>query len=135
MQLLGLAEGAGLLQHLPDDRPGCQPHAGDAQHAVRLTAGTKLARILAVEEVSVVSRHHQALDRVPAPWRVAAVDEEGLVEAIEREEHPFAVGVQWHPELSEEGSVHDRLFRGLVGAAGMAAAASPVLSRARAEYR
>jgi hypothetical protein len=111
MQLLGLAEGAGLHQHLPEDRPGARSTRG-VVHAVRAVAGSKLARLLEVDEVAVVSRHHQALSRVELPWRVAALDAEGLVEAIEREDHPFAVGVQWHPELAPEGSPHDRLFRG-----------------------
>jgi putative glutamine amidotransferase len=47
------------------------------------------------------------------------VDEEDLIEAIEREDHPFAVGVQWHPELAPPGSPHEGLFRALVEAAGM----------------
>ncbi len=122
MQLLGLAEGARLYQHLPDDVPGCRPHGGDAEHEVRIEPGTKLARLIGLEEVAVISRHHQALAEVSPPWRVAARDPEGLIEAIEREGHPFAIGVQWHPELSYEGSPHDGLFRGLVGAAALAAA-------------
>ena len=125
MQLLGVAEGAGLLQHLPEDRPGAQIHSGNVSHPVHVLPGTKLARLLGLEQVSVVSRHHQALSSPPRGWRTAALDEEGLIEAIEHPNHPFAVGVQWHPELAPEGTVHDRLFRGLVGAAGMAAAASP----------
>ena len=119
MQLLGLAEGGRLHQHLPEDRPESQEHSGGVVHVVRVTAGSKLGRILETPVVEVVSRHHQALSLVEAPWRVCGVDAEGLIEAIEREEHPFAVGVQWHPELSPEGSPHDRLFRGLVGAAAL----------------
>jgi hypothetical protein len=42
-----------------------------------------------------------------------------LIEAIERGGHPFAIGVQWHPELGEEGGVQDRLFRALIGAAAI----------------
>lgn len=122
MQLLGLAEGAGLFQHLPEDLPGCPPHSGDVEHLVRIEAGTKLARLIGLEEITVVSRHHQALSQARPPWRVAARAPEGLIEAIEREDHPFAVGVQWHPELSYEGSPHDALFRGLIGAAALAAA-------------
>jgi putative glutamine amidotransferase len=131
MQLLGLVGGARLLQHLPDDRPGARVHSGDVEHSVRIRTSSKLARLLGVEELPVVSRHHQALNDVTPPWTVAAVDDEGLVEAIERPDLPFAVGVQWHPELAPEGSAHDRLFRGLVGAAGMAAA-KDVLQRSRA---
>jgi putative glutamine amidotransferase len=54
-----------------------------------------------------------------AGWSVGARDEEGLIEALERDGGSFALGVQWHPELSPEGSPHDRLFRALVGAAGV----------------
>lgn len=121
MQLLGLAEGGRMLQHLPEDRPGCQEHRKGAIHSVRVEANSRLARLLGQEEVAVVSRHHQALAATGPRWRVCARDTEGLIEAIERDEHPFALGVQWHPELAEEGSVQDRLFRGLVGAAAIAA--------------
>lgn len=120
MQVLGLAEGGDLFQHLPEDRPGTRTHSGGVEHDVEVQAGTKLARLLGVERLPVLSRHHQALSAVRPPWSVCAADDEGLVEAIERADHPFAVGVQWHPELSYEGSPHDRLFRGLVGAAALA---------------
>jgi putative glutamine amidotransferase len=60
---------------------------------------------------------------------VCARDREGLIEAIERADHPFAIGVQWHPELAPEGSPHDRLFQGLVGAAAIAATKSLLSTR------
>jgi putative glutamine amidotransferase len=121
MQLLGLAEGARIHQHLPDDRPGSQEHRGGVRHAVKLSAGSKLANIIGAGEFEVVSRHHQALAQVRAPWKASAFDGEGLIEGIERADHPFAIGVQWHPELADEGSLQDRLFRALVGAAAIAA--------------
>ncbi|MBL8862140.1 MAG: gamma-glutamyl-gamma-aminobutyrate hydrolase family protein [Planctomycetes bacterium] len=130
MQLLGLAEGARILQHLPEEWPGRAEHRSGAVHPVAVVPGTRLARILREARVEVVSRHHQALASVAAPWVVAARDDEGLVEAIERDGHPFAIGVQWHPELAPEGSAHDRLFQGLVGAAAIAAT-----NRALAERR
>ena len=124
MQLLGLAEGAELLQHLPEDRPGRREHRGGVEHEVAIESGTKLASLLGVDRLVVVSRHHQALDRVAPPWRVCGRDDEGLVEAVERAGHPFALGVQWHPELAYEGSPNDALFRGLVSAAAIRASAS-----------
>ena len=122
MQLLGLSGGGTLLQHLPEDRPGCREHAGGAVHAVRAAPGTRLARLLGAAELDVVSRHHQALASVAAPWSVAARDAEGLIEAIERADLPFALGVQWHPELSGADTPHARLFEGLVEAARRRAA-------------
>ena len=116
MQLLGVAEGATILQHLPEDRPGCQAHADGAIHDVVIELSTKLGGLVNIESLAVVSRHHQALEDAPTGWRVAARDTEGLVEAIEHPLHPFALGVQWHPELSP-GTAHDALFKGLVAAA------------------
>ena len=116
MQLLGVAEGARLLQHLPEDRPGCQEHAGGAVHEVKIDANTKLGALTGIESLAVVSRHHQALEDAPAEWRVSARDHEDLVEAIEHPTHPFALGCQWHPELSP-GTAHDALFTGLIDAA------------------
>jgi putative glutamine amidotransferase len=116
MQLLGLADGATLLQHLPEDRPGGQEHTDGAVHDILIELPTKLGSLIGLESLAVVSRHHQALKDAPPGWRVAARDSEGLIEAIEHPSHPFALGVQWHPELSP-GSAHDALFSGLVLAA------------------
>lgn len=122
MQCLGLVAGSGLLQHLPDQRPGGQDHTGGREHPVQVDPESKLASILGVECLPVISRHHQALTDVPAPWRVVARDGEDLVEAIEHTTLPFAVGVQWHPELAPEGGTQDRLFRALIHAASLARA-------------
>lgn len=122
MQLLALVEGGSLLQHLPEDRPKAREHRGGALHPVTLAPASKLARVVGVERLEVVSRHHQAVAALGPAWSVAGRDDEGLIEAIERNDLPFALGVQWHPELAPEGSPHDRIFRGLVGAAGVAAA-------------
>lgn len=121
MQLMALAEGGDLHQHLPEDRPGCREHSGGAIHTVEVAPRSKLARWAGVQTLEVVSRHHQAVSRVGTSWSVCGSDDQGLIEAIERADLPFALGVQWHPELAAEGSPHDRLFRALVGAAGVAA--------------
>ncbi|MEE8467941.1 MAG: gamma-glutamyl-gamma-aminobutyrate hydrolase family protein [Planctomycetota bacterium] len=134
MQVLGLAGGAGLLQHLPEDRPGAREHSGGIVHDAIVEPGSKLGRTLGVERLRVVSRHHQALTTPPAPWAVVARDEEGLIEGIERPDLDFVLGVQWHPELSPQGGPNERLFRGLVGAAGIAQqrhATRPTLQRSR----
>jgi len=80
---------------------------------VRLRVGTKLRAVLGVPALDVVSRHHQAIASVGERWSVAAVDDEDLIEAVERAGHPFAVGVQWHPEVL--GDL--RLYQALVAAA------------------
>lgn len=122
MQLLALAEGGRLHQHLPEDRPGAQPHSGGVEHAVALERGSRLAHATEETSLRVVSRHHQAVASVGAAWKVSARDGEGLIEGIERAEHPFALGVQWHPELSPEGDPNDRILRAFVNAAALRAA-------------
>lgn len=122
MQLMALVEGGSLHQHLPEDRPGCATHSGGVIHPVAIDADTRLRALLEVESIDVVSRHHQAVSAVGPHWRVAGRDPEGLIEAVERTDHPFAFGVQWHPELSAEGGPNDRLFRALVFAAGVRSA-------------
>jgi len=116
MQCLALAEGGTLHQHLPDDRPGAQPHSGGVRHEVRVLAHTRLRALTGFSALEVVSRHHQAVASVGERWLVSGVDTEELIEAIERREHPFALGVQWHPELSSD-LAQARLFTGLVDAA------------------
>ena len=121
--------GSRLFQHLPEDRPTSRPHGGGVRHSVRVARQSKLHRLVEVETMEVVSRHHQALSSVGPDWSPCASDEENLIEAIEHVRHPFAIGVQWHPELSPEGHPNDRLFRGLVGAAGVFAGARRTRSR------
>lgn len=122
MQLLALVEGGSLHQHLPEDRPGSREHRGGVTHAVKLAPASRLSRVVGQTELDVVSRHHQGIASLGPAWTVAARDDEGLIEAIERADLPFALGVQWHPELAPEGTPHDRLFRALIGAAGVAVA-------------
>ena len=117
MQMLGLKAGAQMLQHLPEDRPGCQEHSGGVEHPVLIESGTKLGQAMGVSSVPVISRHHQALHQIPTPWTVCAKDEQGLVEAIELPGHAFAIGVQWHPEASAAEGPHGQLFRAFVDAA------------------
>ena len=116
LQLLALSEGGTLHQHLPEDRPDARPHSGGVRHEVKVLARTRLRDLAGVPELEVVSRHHQAVATLGPRWHVSGVDSEDLIEAIERDEHPFALGVQWHPELSTEPA-HGRLFAGLVEAA------------------
>jgi putative glutamine amidotransferase len=117
MQLLALVEGGSFYQHLPEDLPGSRDHSGGVVHEVELRPETKLARALRVDRLDVVSRHHQAVAALGPKWRTAAVDDQGLIEGIERADHPFALGVQWHPELAQPGSPDERLFEALIEAA------------------
>lgn len=111
MQMLNVARGGTLIQHLPDivghsehrHTPGA---FGD--HAVRLAPGSLAARVVGVEEAVVKSHHHQGVDALGEGLKASGWSlEEEIVEAIEldEDEHPFALGVLWHPEEEEQSRV------------------------------
>jgi anthranilate synthase component 2/putative glutamine amidotransferase len=117
MQLLNVALGGDLVQHLPDV-PGTADHrAGDGVYARRTVAtapGSTLAGLLG-PTVSAECYHHQALGRVADGLTPAGWAEDGVLEAVEAAGYRFCVGVQWHPEAG----VDRRLFGALVSATGM----------------
>ncbi len=122
MQLLAVLAGGKLHQHLPDDLGLSheQPTPKEVpSHAVRPEPGSLLAALAGEQELLVNSTHHQAV-RGPVPGlRVTGRAPDGVVEAVEIEGHPFALGVQWHPEsLAGRDPRQAALLRGLVRAAG-----------------
>jgi putative glutamine amidotransferase len=125
-QLMAVAYGGRLFQHLPDvlghegHRPTSGPHFGE--HPVRMVPGTIGHKVLG-DELIVNSFHHQAVADpgrlVPSGWcPEPALPGAGLLEAGEDPEHTFVLGVQWHPEDTDDF----RVFRALVEAAAEAAA-------------
>ncbi len=127
MQVMNVALGGTLIQHLPDvvGHDGHSPVPGAmGEHKVTVDPASRLAGLLGARgragdpgaAVAVPTHHHQAVDRL-APGLVAtAWAEDGIVEAVELADpsaHPFAYGVQWHPEAGDDPG----LFRALVAAA------------------
>jgi putative glutamine amidotransferase len=111
MQLLNVAFGGTLVQHLPDDvgHEDHRRHPGSfngADHDVELVAGS-LAELAAGEKLhKTLSHHHQGVERVGEGFEVtghSTLDE--LPEAIEAPERRFVLGVQWHPEADEQSRV------------------------------
>ena len=125
MQLLNVAYGGSLEQHLPDvvghDGHRTRPGSFDL-HPVVIGADTGLGGILG-ERVVVSSGHHQGIDVVGEGLSVSARAEDGSVEALEDPARAFAIGVLWHPE---EGDDH-RLFRALIDAAQVTGQASETM--------
>jgi putative glutamine amidotransferase len=114
-QLLNVARGGDLVQHLPDvvgDDKHKHTPGTFADHDVTLEPGTRLAELLG-GRAAVKSHHHQGFGRVGRGLRVAAHADDGTVEAVEDPSHRFALGVLWHPEAGEDR----KLFEELVGAA------------------
>ena len=86
-------------------------------HTVTVRRGTLLSRILGQDTVLVNSQHHQAVDRVAPGFILAALSEDGIVEAIEKPDAGFCLGVQWHPEwLSDADPAMQGLFDAFVNA-------------------
>jgi putative glutamine amidotransferase len=107
MQLMNVAVGGTLLQHLPDSHGHDEHrrHAGsfeDADHDVRLSESSLAARATGEAVHASKSHHHQGIDRLGTGLEVTGwslIDE--LPEAVEMPERRFALGVQWHPEADE----------------------------------
>jgi putative glutamine amidotransferase len=118
MQLLNVAAGGSLHQHLPD-RPGTLDHKDPSfqrRHALTVAAGSVLAELLG-GALQVNTEHHQGVDRLGRGLMACAWAPDGVVEAIVDPEAPFTVGVQWHPERLQEDEPQRRLFRALARAA------------------
>lgn len=115
MQLLNVARGGTLVQHLPD-LLGSYAHGDPVaqrsnEHDVRLEPDSRLASELGEPEAGgCVSFHHQAVDRVGEGLRVVGRSDDGVVEGLEATDASWVVGVQWHPEISGTRGVHDWLF-------------------------
>jgi putative glutamine amidotransferase len=115
-QLLNVELGGTLVQHVPDTvgHSGHNPSPGVfGTTTVTLEPGSRVAAAVG-PAVSVQCHHHQALDRLAPGLVVTGRAADGLVEAVELDDHPFVVGIQWHPEQD----VRDvRLMAALVTAA------------------
>jgi putative glutamine amidotransferase len=119
MQLINVALGGTLRQHLPEELAHHEHRRSvgsfeDADHDVRLTPGSLAARAAGEQLHATLSHHHQGVDRIGEGLTVtgwATLDE--LPEAIELPDRTFVLGVQWHPEADEKS----RLVGALVDAA------------------
>ncbi|MFC6085421.1 gamma-glutamyl-gamma-aminobutyrate hydrolase family protein [Sphaerisporangium aureirubrum] len=119
MQVLNVHLGGTLHQHLPEvvGHGGHAPAPGEfGNMPVRVTPGSTLADVLGGGTSDAAHYHHQAVDRLGDGLTVSATAEDGTVEAVELAGHPFALGVQWHPETGPDGP----LFEALVASAAPA---------------
>ena len=117
IQVMNAVLGGDLYQDIKPFEP--LPHNGHwaKVHTVTVRRGTLLSRILGQDTVLVNSQHHQAVDRVAPGFTLAALSEDGIVEAIEKPDAGFCLGVQWHPEwLSDADPAMQGLFDAFVNA-------------------
>jgi gamma-glutamyl-gamma-aminobutyrate hydrolase PuuD len=109
IQLLNVALGGSLVQHLETTERHRKPSGGEPVHFVEL--GGPMERILAARTIPVNSRHHQAVGRVAEGLVVTALDpEDGVIEGVVLPGSNWVVGVQWHPEDMTEDPVQMGLF-------------------------
>ena len=112
-QVLNVARGGDLVQHLPEvvgDEKHKHTPGTFADHDVTLEDGTRLGSLLG-DRAPVKSHHHQGIGRIGTGLRVAALAEDGTVEAVEDPDRRFAVGVLWHPEAGEDARLFEELVR------------------------
>jgi putative glutamine amidotransferase len=110
MQMLALLDGGKLDQHLPDHLPSAGDHRDGRVHGIRPEGATWLTA------GGVASFHRQAVSD-PGSMRIVARGEDGVIEAIERPDAQFCLGVQWHPERTEDFGLGDGLFVRFIQAA------------------
>jgi putative glutamine amidotransferase len=120
MQVLNIAFGGTLLQHLPDtfgheDHRRVPGNFDEADHDVRLVPDSLAAQVTGELVHTTKSHHHQGVDRIGDGFLVtgnSAMD--GLTEAIEFPDSRFVLGVQWHPEADERSPVIGALVQAAV---------------------
>lgn len=118
MQVLNVAMGGTLLEHLPD-HIDADIHRNDeglwTKHDVTISRGSLLSDIVRTPKVHTTSGHHQALGKIAAELSVVARAADKTVEAVEHISHPWCVAVQWHPErTSETDPTQQAIFDALI---------------------
>lgn len=121
LQVLNVARRGTLHAHLPDLGKG-DLHRNTAgvwtNHAVEVRSGSLLASAMGATAANPISGHHQAVDRVGDGLDIVAVAPDDVIEGLELPDHPWAVAVQWHPEVTAVGDgTQQGLFDALVRAA------------------
>ena len=122
-QVLNVALGGTLIQHIPDEVPEAlehkqTQHRDEPCHEVKIEKGTLLHQIVGTEQLLVNSVHHQAV-KDPAPGVVInARAPDGIIEGIESPAYRFCLGLQWHPEFEitlQEGAIFKAFIKAARG--------------------
>ena len=108
MQLMGVHNGCPLIQHLHDVIADGDRHVGNKIHSITGSIGSG----------QVTSSHHQALASA-GPFETLALSDDGVLEAIRLANRSFYVGVQWHPERTQDQELGLGIIQKLVNAAQM----------------
>lgn len=108
MQIMNVAMGGTLILDLPSQRGTTlhQQEVGDKIHTIVAEPATEFAHIVGTFPIEVRSNHHQAIDQLAEGFSIQATSPDGVAEVIywHGSSHPFALGLQWHPERMELGN-------------------------------
>lgn len=135
-QLLNISLGGSLIQDINSELPETDVvhtinkgwQADPHKHPVNLQLSSQLGRIYKSERFDVPTSHHQAVKKLGKGLVAVAHADDGIIEAVELEDRPFIIGVQWHPERDFVGNAG--LFQHFVQAAAQGSvhsASSPAL--------
>jgi gamma-glutamyl-gamma-aminobutyrate hydrolase PuuD len=125
MQLLNVHFGGSLYQDIATNLPDAIDHNAstklktlvDLGHALEIAPGSKLAGIVGNEAIGANAHHHQAIDRLGDGIEAVAWASDSVVEAIEKADYPYMIGIQAHPEsLTEVEPRWQQLFTSFVQA-------------------
>jgi putative glutamine amidotransferase len=112
-QVLNVARGGDLVQHLPEvvgDEKHKHTPGVFADHDVAVDPDTRLGSLLG-DRAPVKSHHHQGFGRLGEGLVEAARAEDGTLEAVEDPSRRFALGVLWHPEAGQDMKLFEELVR------------------------
>ena len=125
MQLINVLHGGKVIQHIPDEEKYMDHEQSHFEgfndyktgyHDVEIAKGSRLFDIVGEEKIKTNSSHHQAAKMAGEGLKVVAQASDGVIEAVEKPNHPFCLGVQWHPEF-EVGDADRKIFEAFVEAA------------------
>jgi putative glutamine amidotransferase len=106
-QVLAVAAGGDLYTHLGDHFDGIHRFEASGQayttrHLIQLKPESRLSQITRSQAFYSASWHHCAVKTIPSDWDAVGYANDGAIEAIEHQNHPFAFGIQWHPEIGNQ---------------------------------
>jgi len=108
MQLINIYFGGKLIQHLDN----LDQHYGEKFHTIHISGSRHLGHVVKGESITVNSNHHQGVDpsHLGKGLKVVAMSDDGYIEALEQEDYPNLLGIQWHPERMTDLIHRKRIF-------------------------
>lgn len=123
IQIINVALGGDLYTDIQDQKTDSLKHdwfpdypRNRLSHSVEITSGSLLNQILGISLTDVNSLHHQAIRNLSNKLSASAIATDGIIEAVEIRDHPFFLGVQWHPEWLFDLDTTKKLFKAFIQA-------------------